>query len=363
MTTRRDMLRLLCAAACMPLCTGRAFAGEPARYVAARRRDGAFEAAVIDAHGIDLRHVALPDRGHSFAIDRARNRAVAFGRQPGFYALAFDLDGGAATPLPLAEGRHHFGHGTFDADGTLLFAAEQEYESGRGVLGVYDASAPDWRRVGEFDCHGIGPHEAVLLPDRRTLCVAVGGILIHPDYDKRELNLDSMAPSLVYLDLEGRLLEQVSLAPDLHKLSIRHLAVDAGGAVWFGCQHRGPETERPALVGRHRRGNAPELFAAPPELQRRFRNYIGSVSVDRAGSVVATSSPVGGVIAYWDASSGRCIGHTELMDGCGVAPLDDGRFIESNGHGAVVASSPNGRTKELLAPSSQIAWDNHLRRV
>ena len=207
----------------------------------------------------------MPARGHSFAIDAAGGRAVVFGRQPGFFALGFGLDGAAGpVELDLPQDRHFFGHGAFFDDGRLLAATENDFDGGRGVLGIYDASAGGaYRRVGEFDCGGIGPHEVLLLPDGKTLCVANGGILTHPDYGKLELNLDTMRPSLAYLDAaSGKLLERVELDPALHRLSIRHLAVAADGAVWFGCQYMGPAGDRPALVGRHRRGQAPELFPA-----------------------------------------------------------------------------------------------------
>ena len=259
----------------------------------------------------------MPARGHSFAIDAAGGRAVVFGRQPGFFALGFGLDGAAGpVELDLPQDRHFFGHGAFFDDGRLLAATENDFDGGRGVLGIYDASAGAYRRVGEFDCGGIGPHEVLLLPDGKTLCVANGGILTHPDYGKLELNLDTMRPSLAYLDAaSGKLLERVELDPALHRLSIRHLAVAADGAVWFGCQYMGPAGDRPALVGRHRRGQAPELFPGPGDALRQMRNYIGSVAVDAAGAVVATSSPVGGQIMYWDAASGRSLGATAVADG------------------------------------------------
>ncbi|PAX95204.1 Tat pathway signal protein, partial [Bordetella pertussis] len=46
---------------------------------------------------------------------------------------------------------------------------------------------PDYGKLELFDTAGIGPHEALLLPDGKTVCVANGGILTHPDYGKLEL--------------------------------------------------------------------------------------------------------------------------------------------------------------------------------
>jgi len=310
--------------------------------------------------------IDLPGRGHGFALDPLRNRAVAFARQPGFFALGFDLDG-AAPPTVFApeQDRHFFGHGSYVDQGRLLIASENDYDAGRGVLGVYDATpGGNYRRIGEFDAGGIGSHEVIALPDDRTLCVANGGILTHPDYGKLPLNLDSMTPSLAYIDARtGDLLETVGLPAALHRLSIRHLSVDRFGAVWFGCQYMGAAADRPALVGRHRRGQALELYAGSEAVLHGLANYIGSVSVDASGSVIATSSPVGGRVAYWDAASGRCLGTTAVPDGCGVAARPEGGFLLSSGHGVLLNADPSGEPRVLRSPEPGLSWDNHCRSL
>lgn len=365
-----DRRHFLALSAVLGLHPGRVFAQDSAsiepRYLAARKRAGRDEAVVLNGQGHDCLSIAMPARGHSFAIDAPRERAVVFGRQPGFFALAFPLS--ATTPpktLPLPQDRHFFGHGVYRPDGGLLFATENDFEAGRGVVGVYDASpGGDYRRVGEFDSAGIGPHEIVLLPDGKTLCVANGGILTHPDYGKLELNLDTMRPSLVYLDAaSGALLEQVELEPALHRLSIRHLAVAADGSVWFGCQYSGAAQDQPALVGRHRRGHALELFRAPDAIQRGFRGYVGSLAVDASGTVLAASSPVGGQLVYWDTRSGRYLGMTPLADGCGVASQGVGRFLFNSGQGRLLSTGPGRPDTQLSGVVPGLAWDNHLRRV
>jgi hypothetical protein len=366
---RRDFLAGCAGLIAAPFTPG-AFAGitadAGARFLSARQLGHRHEAVLLDPRGRDLAALGLPDRGHSFAVDTARARAVIFGRQPGFYAQEFTLpDCRPGATLPLPADRHFFGHGVFCADGTRLFATENDFEAGRGVLGVYAAHAgAAWTRLGEFDTGGIGPHEVVLLPDGATLCVANGGLLTHPDYGKTPLNLATMRPSLAYIDAaDGRLLESVQLHPSLFQLSIRHLAVDATGAVWFACQHQGPATEQPPLLGRHRRGAAPQLLAGPPQVQRELRNYVGSIAIDADAGIVATSSPVGGSVAFWDATHGQCLGSARQPDGCGVAALGNAEFIVSDGSGSLVAVRPDGEARRLLAGSAELAWDNHLRRA
>jgi len=339
---------------------------DSAYYLAARKSQEGYQATVIDGQGRLRLAVPMPARGHSFAIDAARGRAVVFGRQPGFFAIAFHT-GGQEPPRTIAppDGRHFFGHGVFSPDGKLLFATENDYDAGRGVLGIYDASgAGAMRRVGEFSTGGIGPHEVVLMPDGRTLCVANGGILTHPDYGKLALNAADMEPSLAYIDMvTGDLVERHVLAPALHRLSIRHLVLDGSGAVWFGCQHTGPAQEQPPLVGRHRRGKPPELFTGPSSVLRGMKNYVGSLACDVSGTRVATSSPVGGCIVVWDAATGKCLDSISLFDGCGVAPRRQGGFVLTSGQGEVAHALPGEEQAVRQSMSSGVAWDNHLRRV
>lgn len=358
---RRTFLALMGAAA-FPA-DARAADGEPL-FLGARVAGKAYEVAVIDGRGRDRLVLPVEARGHSFAIDAPRRLAVAFARSPGRHAVAFDVDGRSGPAgFVTAPGRHFFGHGIFTPDGKLMLASESDYEAGEGVTGVYDATG-GFRRIGEFRTAGIGPHEIVLMPDGRTVCVANGGILTHPDYERLKLNLDTMKPNLTYLDAQtGETVEQVELAPELHQLSIRHLTIDAAGAVWFGCQYEGDPADRPALVGRHVRGRQPELFAGPAATLRALDNYIGSMAIDTSGTIVATSSPRGGLIVFWDTATGRCLGQQQIADGCGVAPLERGHVLATSGRGAIDDMTA-AETAQIVAEGSSVpGWDNHLRRI
>ena len=166
----------------------------------------------------------LPERGHAMAFHPAQPYMVVFARRPGRFAVVIDDDQGVALyRIDAARGRHFYGHGAFSPDGQILFATENDYESGQGVVGLYDAR-DGYRRVGEYPSHGTGPHELILMPDGRTLAIANGGIRTHPDHGRAKLNLDSMTPSLVFTDMaDGRHLDQADLPDAQHQLSIRHL--------------------------------------------------------------------------------------------------------------------------------------------
>lgn len=355
MTTRRAFLASLAAiaTATAPRLSWAA-AGSPTHLAAARGIDGRFALYGIDAGGAVTFRVDLPARGHAGAAHPDRAEAIVFARRPGRFALVLDCARGRVLQrLAPPPGRHFNGHGTFAADGALLFTSEQVSETSEGRVGVWDVAA-GYRRVGEFATHGIGPHELCLMPDGATLVVANGGIATDPA-DRRKLNLDSMRPNLAYLGLTGTLEERVALDDALHRNSIRHLAVRADGLVAFAMQWQGAPEEALPLLGLHRRGAQP-LPAEPPlpELLA-MRGYAGSVAFAAGGAEVAITSPRGGRLHRFS-PDGRFLGAVSRADVCGLA-TGAGGYIASDGLGGLTAITPRG-TRNLA--HVDCAWDNHL---
>jgi uncharacterized protein len=169
-----------------------------------------------------------------------------------------------------------------------------------------------------------------------------------------------MQPSLVYVDvLTGDLIEEHLLAADLHQLSIRHLALADADTVVFGCQFRGSEQDHPPLIGFHVRGREPVLACAPGQTQSALNNYIGSVTAETRGGIVAASAPKGGLVTYWDASARRYLGSSALNDGCGVAPTRHrAGFLLTSGQGWLVETVV-GREPREERRASLYEWDNH----
>ncbi|BCH28284.1 hypothetical protein MesoLjLc_02140 [Mesorhizobium sp. L-8-10] len=322
-----------------------------------QRRDGGYGVAVLSEAREIVYSTALPDRGHDVTFDPVSGRSVVFARQPGTFMVVFDHSGREKTrTIASVENRHFFGHGVFAGDGALLYATENDFDNAAGMVGVYDAR-DGFRRIGEFPTYGVGPHELLLLGDGRTLAIANGGIETHPDFGRAKLNLPTMKPSFAFVDrLTGALMEQHFLPPALHKLSIRHIALDGDGAVWFGCQHEGPATERPLLVGKARQGEELVLVEMPDDVLAGFRNYIGSVAANPAAGTIAVSSPQGNRYAVIEARSGRVLADKPLVEVCGLAP-DDGGFRATTGTGDILAADGSETVLD------DYAWDNHLLRI
>ena len=335
-------------------------------FAAARREaNGRYAIAIVDDAGLELARVGLPDRGHGIAVSPDRRRMMAFARRPGTFALLIDpFERVEPRVLSSIEGRHFYGHGCFSTDGRLVYAVENDYSAARGVVGIYDVSGRDIRRIGEFDTGGIGPHDILVSRDGASLIVANGGIETHPERPREKLNLASMKSSVVFLDREsGELMAHHELSDDLHQLSLRHMALDNKGAVWVGGQFEGPKDATPPLVARLSLDKAPQLTEIPPGLAGGLQDYIGSVTANRAGDIIATSAPRGGQVLFWNASDGAFLGADQVIDGCGLAPLDETGFLISDGTGGLRYLEDPSAPSNVLSRAPGAAWDNHMSAI
>ncbi|MHA6691100.1 DUF1513 domain-containing protein [Devosia sp. A449] len=362
MWQRRAFLKAAGAGFAASLLPRQALALERSELVfasAVQTATGGYGAVLLGEQGSVISTIALPDRGHDITISREAGRGVVFARQPGTFALVFDPAGREApVTLTSIEGRHFFGHGVFSPDGTLLYATESDFEAAQGVIGIYDAT-DTYRRIGEFPTYGTGPHEMLLLPDGVTFVVANGGIETHPDYGRAELNIESMDPSVVFIDRrDGKLVGQLRLDAGLHQLSIRHMAIDARSRVWFGCQYKGAPADRPQLIGYATLDGEIELIELPPGTLSDLRNYVGSVAVSADGATVAVSSPEGDLLVAIDAEGRRPILVETLRNGCGLA-ADTAGFVATSGDGTMIGLAGAAREKQKFG----FQFDNHLLRV
>lgn len=348
MTSRRAFLAGL-AAATLPSLTW-ADIGNPA-FLAAGKLGQSFVLHGLNDRGESLFHMPLPARGHAAAAHPDHPVAVAFARRPGVFALVIDCVSGAILHrLDPPDGRQFNGHGMFSKDGSLLMTSEVVVEGTFGRIGLWDTK--DFRRVGEWDSGGIGPHDMKRLPDGR-LVVANGGIATDAT-GRAKLNLATMRPNLSLLSAEGEMLDQVALASEYDRNSIRHLAL-MPDQIAFAMQWQGDPAESVPLAGLWQPGQAPMLCEAKPEFAHVFKGYAGSIAALSDGSRFAITSAPGSAVMVFDGQGNPVATHFRA-DLSGIAPIG-GQFIASDGLGAVWACDDSG-----LTPLNRHAtlWDNHL---
>ncbi|MGK7754469.1 MULTISPECIES: DUF1513 domain-containing protein [unclassified Roseovarius] len=353
MTTRRTFLASLLAAGTAPR-LGWAAAGNPAFLAAAKERDESFALYGLDTDGHATFRIPLPARGHAGAGHPRRAEAVAFARRPGRFALVIDCARGEVIHrLTPPAGNQFNGHGVFADGGKRLLTSEQASATSEGQVGIWDVDA-GYARIGSFPTGGIGPHDLRLMPDGTTLALANGGIATDPA-DRTKLNLDTMRPNLTYLDLAGETIQQVTLPPDLHQSSIRHLAIRGDGLVGFAMQWEGLPDSATPLLGLHRIGQEPTLAAAPLADELAMQGYAGSIAFSGDGRELAITSPRGGRLHRFS-DKGDFLGAVSRADICGLAPRGKG-YLASDGLGALF----DVRSDERRALDRHAcAWDNHI---
>lgn len=358
MPSRRGFLAGLLAAGMAPAATW-ADLGAPALLSAGKAADGRYVLAGLTEAGEILFTREIPARGHAAAAHPSRPEAVAFARRPGRFADVIDCrDGARLARLTPPSGHHFYGHGVFTPDGRLLMTTENDFEAGRGIIGLWDAAA-DYKRIGGFSSGGIGPHDMMLRVDGLGVVVANGGIETHPDSGRAKLNIPTMRPNLSYLGFDGTIEEQVELGRDLHKDSIRHLAMRADGTVAFAMQWQGDKGADVPIVGLHRLGSAPRLMGEDDPRLRNLAGYGGSIAFAADGRGVAVSSPRGGLVQVMDTDSGAIRAEHHLVDVCGLTHAKGG-FVATSGTGQIVHIGRDGVAPQSHAP---LAWDNHLIRL
>lgn len=320
---------------------------------AAQGESGGYLLCGLNAEGGAAFRIPLPGRGHAAAAHPVRTEAVAFARRPGLFALVVDCaEGREIARLTTPENRHFYGHGAFSADGKLLYATENEIETGEGRISVWDAAA-GYKRIGEFSSGGVGPHEILRAPDGGLL-VANGGLRTHPDHEREDLNKDTMTPNLAWLSQSGEILEIAEPPPEMIKNSHRHIAIRPDGLAAVALQWHGPARKVAPLLALHRRGEPIRYLAGPD--QAKLKGYAGSVAFSGDGREVAISSPPGGLAQIFDPDAEVWLRSVAAEDVCGLAPGPEG-LIGASGTGELWRL---GEEAESLRRSDGLAWDNHL---
>lgn len=306
----------------------------------------------------------LLDRAHAPVIHPSQSIVGIVARRPGFFMDFFDVSTHQKiTRIEPSKDHHFYGHALFTSDGKRLITQENHYPTGQGKIFVRDW--PSGQVLHSFSSNGIGPHESVLLNDQ-VLVIANGGLMTHPDEDRKILNLDTMKPNVTYLNLQdGTVLNQSANSSELHQLSIRHLDVNQQGTVALGFQYQGEMWDQVPLVAISRLDQAElEYLPIPEEVRVRFKQYCGSVCFDNSGEILAISTPRGGLVAYWHVSSKTFLGVENCRDVCGLVATDNAHeFLLTSGIGSQLKSNPVQNVSKVIKKHPNVHWDNHLRQI
>lgn len=339
-----------------------------AYIAAAQSRLGEHSLQCFNSQNELIAHHDIPSRGHGFAVHPQLGYIAAIARRPADYCFVLDRSGNKIAEIHAQQDRHFYGHGVFALNGNYLFLTENDFGHARGVIGVYDAS-DNFARIGEYNSYGIGPHMIQLDKSGQQLIVANGGIETHPNTGRKKLNLDTMKPSLDFIDLKtGELIKKAQLASDYHKNSIRHFCVASDNTIYLGLQNEGDSNTAALLAKLTTTSDHIEKLTMPAFIAEQLDNYVGDICLDESGQYLSASSPYGNSLIFINTEDRQTSSYS-MDDVCAVsATRKPNQFIVSSGTGSISLvdlssglSSASVRT--ITDFSSGLAWDNHLASI
>ncbi len=318
--------------------------------------------SVFNSKGNLLVNMPVKQRVHGQAINPVNtNQVVFFARRPGTEAYVLDINTHTLKEsFQSGENRHFFGHGTFSQDGNYLYSCENDFEKGTGIIVVRDTTT--WQTLSEFSAYGIGTHQIAMMPDGKHIVAANGGIQTHPDFPRKKLNLESMKPSLTYIEIaSGKHIE--SYHPTHHQMSIRHLDVGKDGTVGVAMQYQGSKLDIVPLIAFHKGEDQLQYAQASRELWHRMKQYTASIALDSNSQIAAVTTPRGNNITFWDINKRELIHKESMEDVSGVAFSEkNNRFIATTGLGDVYSFAEDSLFRKNADHHhfKNTRWDNHM---
>lgn len=325
-------------------------------YSAATLENGVYALVSVELSTFSQRIFPLPFQGHDVLPVRAHEVLVS-GRRPSTQSALVNTQTGETQLIKAGAGRHFNGHGCLNSDGTVLFTTENAYDEVLGVIGIRDSKTG--QQLGEYLSGGLDPHDIKLMPDGKTLVIANGGIKTHPDFGRRKLNIETMQPSLVYLDsTNGKVLGEYRLPQP--QLSIRHITVTPSGHVGVALQYEGNRARVPpiALVAFQAFGHPLTPILSTPEQLAPFNGYLGDVIINPDTEELMATSLLGNAVGTWDLSHQRFKSSMSLAEANGIVLTPNRQVFVSSAAGFISQCSDNRSTPCPLA--SPVSWDNHL---
>lgn len=303
---------------------------------------------------------AMPFRGHDVLVDE--KQIIVFGRRPETRCFVINRETQQTRLMHASNHRHFYGHGVV-LDNAML-TTENNFEDGIGVIGIRDRHS--LKTIGEYSSYGIGPHDCQLLADGKTLAVANGGMRTHPETGYRTLNKESIAPSLVLIDVQtGNKIDEFRLDDNL--LSIRHLSVSDDGGIGAALQYQGNayQATPESLVAWLSPAGEFSLLKSEPTATKTMHGYMGDIAWHQASNVLAVTSPKGNQVTFWDPQQQSNSWNLTVPQACGIVSNQDG-FVVSTQTGALLqlkASHKPVAAQQLFAGNESFAWDNHAQLV
>ncbi|HBC56384.1 MAG TPA: hypothetical protein DCZ03_04390 [Gammaproteobacteria bacterium] len=272
---------------------------------------------------LDLDEATLPATsieinffGHGIVPNPARPERAAVFEKKGPGACEIDLKSGKMLRnIETSNNRRFYGHGAYAPDGKYLYCTETIVEGDyQGLIAIRDADSLEV--LGEFPSHGASPHDCQLIDSGNTMVVTNGGGTLH-----------GRAPSVTYVDVaSAQLLEKIEF--DTPYINAGHLARSSRGDLAVASAFREGLVGEEAIGGIsiQKQGGEMVTMTEPRALLSKLYGETLSICMDEQRGVIAATTPLAGLLTFWDIETGQLIRHYQVKNPRGICLTLDGQY-------------------------------------
>ena len=222
-----------------------------------------------------------------------------------------------------SSGCWFYGHGTYDASGSLIYLVETELLSGRGLLSVRDVVSGEI--IGQLDTYGASPHDCLLLADGTTLAITNAG-------EYRSNGEKVSAACVSYVDSEsGKLLDKKPISNT--RINAGHLLIapDQSLAVVSAPREDLPGTDPGGLSIGLNNGELISLME-PEQITGALVGESLSLAYHQPSDLLGITTPDAGLVTFWRLSTRQFVSAVRIPEPRGICLTADAtEFVVSSG--------------------------------
>ena len=282
-----------------------------------------FQMILIDLDNPDFPQsfIPVPFLGHGLAFHPNKPGLAVLFEKRGPGACEINLETLEVNRvIPTKDNRHFYGHGTYSADGKILYASETIIEGKfEGAIIMRDSESME--EIGSFPSYGARPHDCQLLSDKRTMIITNGGGM----FDEFEKG------SVTYVDtITHSLLKKLPV--ENKKLNAGHVAVAQNGSICLvSAPREGLGFEKyTGGISIAKEGDHLTGVNAPRKLLDKLKGETLSVCIDNTNNTAVTMTPDAGEILFWDLAKKQLRHRIKKTHPRGVCLTEDKQYFVIN---------------------------------
>lgn len=252
---------------------------------------------------------------HGMATHPQNPYLLSLFEKKGSGACEIDLKAGKILrTITTDPSRYFYGHGSYSADGNHLYSTETILASEEGV--IVQRNAKTMTIEGLFPTYGANPHDCILIENGTILAITNGGATN---------GTPEAIPCVSYVDVKTQKLVKQHKMVD-HRFNTGHLVISQQKQlIVSSAPHPSlPFSDPGAISMVDADGNLKNLNT--DAIHASLKSETLSLCIDEVRGVVATTSPAGNSVTFWNLKTNELLSSLELPNPRGIVLTADNRF-------------------------------------